>query len=225
MISCRSEPPEKIMELEGSLSMFKRKRGIPRSLLFMLAGIVLSLFLAACGPGGSSGSTSTPTPTPTPKPSPTPSMLVYNGNGFTISYPQGWKVTHQSNGSVQFADSLQIDNLVVTTTNNPGGVASADKVADASTAALKPSLKNSKTENVPPTTTVAGDTWSQRSASGDTTVNGQNTTVKFVVLVDNHPAKSASTKTYFILYGTSKSLFDSATTTYFQPMLQSFKFL
>lgn len=189
-----------------------------------MAGVILSLFLVACGSGGSSGSASTPTPTPTPKPSPTPSMLVYNGDGFKISYPQGWKVTHQSNSSVQFADSLQLDNLIVATTNNPGGAASADKLADATIAALKPSLKNSKTENVSPTTTMAGDSWSQRSASGDTTINGQNTTIKFVLIVDNHPAHVASTKSFEIIYGTSKSLFDSATTTYFQPMLQSFKF-
>src|SRR2546421_13121467 len=50
------------------------------SLLCLLA---LTLFLVACGSGGT---TTTPTPTPTS----TPSGTTYTGNGYTLSYPQGW---------------------------------------------------------------------------------------------------------------------------------------
>jgi len=88
----------------------------------------------------------------------------------------------------------------------------------------KSKLKNPKTETVAPTTMVGGDTWNQRAVSGDATVNGQTANIKLVVIADNHPESSPSTKGFIIVYGTAKQLFDAANSTYFQPMLQSFKF-
>jgi hypothetical protein len=215
------------MTLKGS-RMFKQKSGVLHAFLFASASLILTLVLTACNLIGGSGASSTPTPTPTPKPSPTattPPLTTYTGNGFTISYPQGWKVTQQdSNTAIQFSDPLSIYNLAVATTPNPEGVASPDTVINTTLSAGGSRLKNTHMVNVPPTTRVGGDTWSQKAETGDTTVNGQNTTVKLVVIADNHPANSLSTNSYVIAYGTGQSLFDAATTTYFQPMLQSFKF-
>jgi hypothetical protein len=204
--------------------MFKQKPGTMNALLFTLVSLMLTLLLAACDLGGSSGST-TPTPTRQPSPSPTASPLTtYNGNGFTIGYPQGWEVTHQGSTAIQFTDPLGIYNLAVAVTPNPGGAVSPDTQINAAFSAGSSNLKNPQTENVPPTAKVGGETWSQKSESGDTTVNGQNTTVELVAIADNHPANSPSTRSFLIAYGTGKSVFNAANTTYFQPMLQSFKF-
>ncbi len=209
--------------------MFKTKSGMQRSLLFVLVGLILVLLLAACSFGGSSGNgaTPTPTPTPTPKPSPSPTvspLTTYNGNGFTIGYPQGWKVTHQGNNAIQFTDPNGIYNLAVAVTPNPGGVVSPQQQLSVALSAGNSNLKNPQPVNVPSTTTVGGDTWSQKSETGNTTVNGQNTTVQLVALADNHPANSPSTNSYLIAYGTGQAIFSAANTAYFQPMLQSFKF-
>lgn len=207
--------------------MFKQKPGTVNALLFTLVSLMLTLLLAACDLGGSSSGSTTPTPTPTRQPSPSPTaspLTAYNGNGFTIGYPQGWRVTHQGSTAIQFTDPLGIYNLAVAVTPNPGGVVSPDTQITAAFSAGSSNLKNPQTENVPPTTTVGGETWSQKSESGNATVNGQNTTVKIVAIADNHPANSPSTRSFLMAYGTGKSVFNTANTTYFQPMLQSFKF-
>jgi len=85
-------------------------------------------------------------------------------------------------------------------------------------------LKNPQAVNIPPTTTVGGDSWVQKSFAGTTTSNGQSVVVQVVVASDNHPASSPSTKSFTVVYGTMQQLFATANTTYFHPMLQSFKF-
>ena len=207
--------------------MFKPKSGVLRSLLFALISLLLALLLAACDLGGGSGNASTPTPTPTPKPTPSPTAIpltTYTGTSFTIGYPQGWKVERQGNNAIQFTDPSGIYNFAVAVTPNPGGVVSPETQINAAFSAGSSNLKNPQPINVPPTTSVGGDTWSQKSESGNATVNGQNTTVQLVVIADNHPANSPSTRSFLIAYGTGKAIFTAANTTYFQPMLLSFKF-
>lgn len=85
-------------------------------------------------------------------------------------------------------------------------------------------MKNPQTETLPPTTTVGGDSWVQKSISGTFTSNGQSIDVQYVWISDNHPANSANTQNFIINYGTEKSRFATSNTSYFQPMLQSFKF-
>lgn len=190
--------------------------------MFLLCGLIITLLLAACGGGSSSSATPTPKPTPSPTPA---SPTTYTGDGYTINYPQGWKITKsESTGTVTFADPVGIYNLSVAVTPNPGGAASKDTLVDAAVTGAKSKLKNPQTETIAPTTMVGGDTWSQRAVSGDATVNGQTATVKLVVIADNHPANSPSTKAFIIVYGTAKQLFDQANSAYFQSMLQSFKF-
>ncbi|GAC1616953.1 MAG: hypothetical protein NVS4B11_05560 [Ktedonobacteraceae bacterium] len=79
----------------------------------------------------------------------------------------------------------------------------------------------------PSSTTVAGDTWSQGAATGDITPQGQTSTVpaKVIVIADNHPANSLSTRGYTIAYGTGQQVFFLADSGYFQPMLRSFTFV
>lgn len=187
--------------------------------------LVLATLLVACG--GSTSSTPTPTaipkPSSTPAPSPTPSTKVYMGDGFSISYPQNWKVMTKAN-SVNFTDPTGVDNLIIVVEPNPNGAASAERVASAEIAAAKLGMTNQQTENMPPTTTLAGESWVQKSISGTTKVNGQSTVVQLVVLADNHPANSPASKSFSIIYGTDKTLFPSVDATYFQSMLASFKF-
>src|ERR1700692_1298794 len=91
-------------------SHFSRSR-----LILSVGSLFLVCLLAACGSGGSTGTTSvspsasTPAPTRQATSAPTQlssitSVTTYTGDGFTISYPQGWTVTKGSNGSVVFID-------------------------------------------------------------------------------------------------------------------------
>jgi hypothetical protein len=185
--------------------------------------MILALLLVACGGGTTSTPTPTPRPSPTPSPTPTPGLTVYTGNGYSISYPQGWKVTPSTN-QVTFTDATNIDNLTIVFVSNPNGIAAASTIANASIEAIKKTIKNPQTETVPPTTTVGGDSWVQKSISGTATSNGVSFVGQIVLLSDNHPANSANTQNFTIIYGAKKSSFATAYTSYFQPMLQSFKF-
>ena len=204
------------------VSHFKRT---PQRVMPAFCCMILALLLVACG----GGTTSTPTPAPTPQPSPTPSptptpgLTVYTGNGYSISYPQGWKVTPSSK-QVTFTGASGVYNLTIVVSPNPNGIADASTVANAGIEATKKTMKNPQTETLPPTTTVGGDSWVQKSITGTETSSGQSVDIQVVVISDNHPTNSANTQNFTIIYGTEKSLFATANTSYFQPMLQSFKF-
>ena len=150
-------------------------------------------------------------------------MTTYNGNGYSIDYPQGWK-GNATGKSVVFTDSSGVYNFTIVVSPNPGGIASPDTVVDAGVNGVKGSLKNTQTVNVPPSTTIGGDTWVQKSITGDSTAAGQTGTVQMVVASDNHPANSPSTNSFTIIYATLEATFGAANGQYFQPMLQSFKF-
>lgn len=148
---------------------------------------------------------------------------TYKGTGFTIDYPADWKVT-TSNSETAFTDPSGNYNLTIGATPNPNGGKTASQLVDGGITGAKANLKNVQTVNVPQTTTVNGQTWSQRSISGTSTLNGQSSDVQAVVLADNHPAHSSDTKGYVIVYVAGKDKFDQAQTKYFQPMLESFKY-
>lgn len=188
-----------------------------------LCALVLVVLLAACGGSGSTATT-TPTPQP-PTPTPTPAvvMTTYTGTDFNISYPKDWKAS-PAGTTVAIGDSLNIYNMTITSTPDPGGAVTADQLADTGVTGAKANLKNAQTVTIAPTTTVAGQTWSQRAVSGTTTVNGQSVEVELIILTTTHPAAAATTKGYIIAYGTIKQQLDLATGMYFMPMLQSFKF-
>lgn len=189
---------------------------VPFPLVLILAG----LFTACSIPGTSSTST-----TATPAPTQPPALTNYSGNGFTIGYPAGWKVTTKET-TVTFTDPQGVASLVVNTINNPGGAIPSKNVVQAGLQVFKQRAKNYQTVSIASTTSLAGDTWDQGAATGDVTINGQSTpvNVKSIVIADNHPAQAANTKNYTIVYVTGSQVFDLANQGYFQPMLQSFKF-
>jgi hypothetical protein len=149
-------------------------------------------------------------------------MQTYQGDGWTISYPQGWKAT--KNGvQVQFTDATNTAVFVVQTTPNPNGAGKPETGVAGGLAAFKASAKNYK-EDPTTTATVGGTTWQQGSASADVEQSGQTANVKTVILATNHPEKDPTTKLYALIYAAPTLLFDASNQSYFQPMLQSFKF-
>lgn len=203
---------------------------IPARNTMIACSIFLVLVLAACGSSGTTSGT-TPTTAPTSQPSPTTAsspttsttLTTYTGNGYTIGYPQGWKV-NAGGKSVVFTDPTNIYSLSILVVPDPGGAISPDTVVNTAVQLATANLKNTQTVNVPASTTIGGDTWTQKSIAGTSSAAGQTGTVQAVVAADNHPANSASTNSYAITYQTLQATFDTANTQYFQPMLQSFKF-
>ncbi len=203
--------------------MITQSKQISRWIMPAFCTAILAILLVACDTG-IGGSTSTPAPKPSPTPTAAP-FSIYLGTGYTILYPKGWSVTNASGGTVRFKDSTGTNNLAVVVSPDPKGHASANALVDASIKVAKSQLKNPQTEPVPPATTIGGDSWSQKSVSGTTTQKGQSMVEQLVVIADVHPAKSTASKGFVIVYGTAKPHFDQASTTYFQSMLQSFKFV
>jgi hypothetical protein len=210
--------------------------------------LILTLFFAACSTSGSNGTTVIPTPTPTPTPA--PALTTYTGQGYTIGYPKDWtyknvngqslatnafignyinslsRIINQTGQQIPitiFSDSSGTNTLTVGTLPNPNGIISTQTALNAATAVFRSIVKNCKSASIASQTTVGGQTWNQTAATGTITqagvING-----KIVSLVSNHPAQSASTKLYFIIYAGLASTFDTTNSTAFQPMLQSFKF-
>ena len=194
------------------------------------SSLLLVFILVACGGGGTT-TTTTSTPTPTVKPSPTPSptpavsFTTYTGKGFTISYPQGWKVTTSNNDQeINMTNDTAMASLAIVVVPDPNGIASASTFLNTEVNAVQKSVTNAHTVNIPANTTIGGDTWVQKSLVGTSTSQGQSGVVQFVFACDIHPASTSESKSFTILYGTPQALFNTANTTYFQPMLQSFKF-
>jgi hypothetical protein len=161
---------------------------------------------------------------PTPSPTITPGLTVYAGNGYSIGYPQGWKVTPSGNEAVTFSDETTGYALTIVVFPNPNGITDASTVVKTDIESNKKTMQNPQTETLPPTTTVGGDRWVQQSISGTETSNGESFDVQLVVISDDHPAHSANTQNFTVIYTTDKSSFATANTSYFQPMLHSFTF-
>jgi hypothetical protein len=215
--------------------MLKRLQYLSRGTILALCSLVLAVLLVACGGSTTSGATSTPTPAPTftptavptptsPSTTPTGAMVVYPGNGFTISYPQNWQIATRGNNLFTFTDNSGNIKLTITVAPDPNGAISASSVAAVALQAAQALLKNSQTISVPATTTVGGDSWSQVSISGTQRLNNQDTNIQVVAIANVHPANSLLSKSFNIVYQAPVATFSQANTTYFQPMLQSFKF-
>ena len=211
--------------------MLIRLQHVSRGTTMALCSLILAVLLVSCGGGGTSGTTSTPTPVPTPTSPPatptpaTAAMTGLQGNGFTISYPQNWQTTKKADNLFNFTDSTGTIKMTITVAPDPNGTISADSVASAALQAAQVLLKNSQTVTVPSTTTVGGDSWSQVSASGTQRLNNQDTNIQVVVIADVHPANTPLSKSFTIAYQAPVATFSQDNTSYFQPMLQSFKFV
>ena len=190
--------------------------------------LLLAALLIACGAGGSSGSTSAPSSTPpqaTSTTSPSPAMTSLTGNGFTISYPQTWKISKSGSHLVTFEDSTGTMKLTITTIPDPNGSISADSLVNTGVKAATTALENAQTVSVPATTTIGGQSWGQKSVSGTQRINNRGTMLQVVVLANVHPGNTLLSKGYTIDYRAPQAMFNQANTSYFQPMLQSFKFM
>jgi hypothetical protein len=192
-----------------------------------ICGLILALLLVACG-GSTNSSGKSDSVNYSNSATETAAwqmneMKTYSGNGFTIEYPQKWKEV-TSGTEVTFTDPLGNYNLTVGTAPNTHGNVSASKLAEAGVTKVKTSLKNVETVTVPQTTTLAGETWCQRSFTGTHTYQGQSAPITADVLATNYPEHTSGTKGYVIAYAAVKDQFAQAQNTYFTPMLQSFKF-
>ena len=199
------------------------------SLMLIFCSILLTLLISACGTSGTGGTTTIPTPTPTP----TPAVNTYTGQGYTLNYPKDWtssKTNYQVTGhevpvSV-FRDSLGKNTITIGVLPNPNGLFSVptDISAVAALTGLSSSGKNYKQVPMADKTTIAGQTWNQIAATGDTTLQGTMENVKAVGLACNYPANSPNTSLYVIVYGGPTATFDNTDRMVFQPTLKSFKF-
>ena len=198
--------------------MVQHKKHFSYGFLLSFSILLLAMFVSACDLGGFGG---TPTPTPTSA----TTMTAYTGDGFTISYPQTWKVKTDSTG-VTFTDPNGIAYFQIHEAPNPEGIVSTSNQVTLGLEAFKSQAKNYQQQSVPSTITLANETWSQGAATGDITPSGQSTraNVKIYVISDNHPANSTATKAFIIGYATGSQVFDLANSGYFQPMLQTFTF-
>src|SRR5690348_12286821 len=132
--------------------MLKRLQYVSNGTLLALSSLMLAVLLVACGSSSTSGTASTPTPVPTSAPtlassptSPTAAtgaMTAYQGNSFTISYPQNWQITKQANNVFTFTDSTGAIKMTITVAADPNGTISADSVASAALQAAQVLLKN-----------------------------------------------------------------------------------
>jgi hypothetical protein len=216
-------------------SHFSRSR-----LVLSVGSLFLLCLLAACGSGGSStGTTSvspsanTPAPTQQATSAPaqlssTTSLTTYTGEGFTISYPQGWTVTKGGNGSVVFIDehagATKGSHLGITL-GKQGLVHPTSTILNFWKQAFM-AEPNYQKVNIAPTAMVGGDSWDQIAATGDEQTSGQTQSVnaEIVTMADNHPVASPTARNWQIQYTTYTNDFAQMNAKLFQPMLQSFKF-
>jgi len=160
-------------------------------------------------------------------------LNTYTGNGYTIGYPKLWNaMQHPKNGSITFASGPNtVPELNISVSANPNGASSADQVLAIALTAVaigslfSPDSKCQPIPNFPKQVTVGGDTWAQGALTCMINSNGQIVQGEVVMLIDNHPAHTPTTKQFTITYATFQQQFDQDTSQYFQPMLQSFTFV
>lgn len=197
---------------------------VTRRMSLALCSALLMVLLTACSGIGTTGSSPTPTPTSTPSPTPTPAMATYTGNGYTISYPQGWKVS-PSKVEVSFQDAQGLNVLGVIVSPNPGAISPSIVLGASLTGAEKEANMTKTTPaNLPATTTVDGQTWTQQGVTGTASNGSQSGPFEIVGLAINHPANSANPQIFEIVYAGPDLDATMLDQQIFQAMLASFKF-
>lgn len=183
-----------------------------------VCSIVLIIALVACGEGTTTASA------PMSSPTARLSLIPYTGNGYTIRYPLDWKSSRPDSGEVLFSDPTGMAKLLLGSADNSTGVP-ADATVHGILHSLQSSQLNFHPLEVPASTTVGGETWSQGAATYDAAVNGQLVPYKVVVLAVNHGPITPKLKGFLITYTAPTGIFDQVDRTEFQPMLQSFAFI
>lgn len=212
-----------------SPSFFSRSR-----LALSMCGLLLAFLLAACSLGGGSTGTASPPQgasppaTPLPTSAPAASLTTYTGDGFRISYPQGWTVQKGTIGSVTFIDehagATQGSHFAITL-GKQGLVHPTSTTLNFWQQAFM-AQPNYQKVDIAPTAMVGGDSWDQIAATSDEQISGQTQPVNAeeVVMADNHPATSPTARSWQIQYSAYTNGFAQMNASLFQPMLQSFQF-
>jgi hypothetical protein len=220
----------------GSPSFFSRFR-----VSLSVCSLLFAFLLSACSLGGGSTGTAPtttsgntpantqPTSVPAqPTSAPAAHLATYTGDGFTISYPQGWTVIKQGTNGVVFLDEhagATKGSHVAITLGKQGLVHPTSTTLNfwQQTFMAEP---NYQKVNIAPTAMVGGDSWDQIAATGDEQASGQTQSVNTekVVMADNHPATSPTARSWQIQYITYTNDFAQMNANLFQPMLQSFTF-
>ena len=210
----------RILKNLGGFFFMKQQILQTRSRFFLITCcLLLTLLLAACNTGNSNNAIAKTKPAPTP----TPTLTTYQGDGYSIGYPQGWTV--KGKGSlVTFTDAQGLTAFIVEETPNPNGAIPPTTAVNGGLNGFKVQGTNFQQVDVAPTLTLGGNTWNQGAAIADTAANGQTNSLKLVVLSSDYPQRTASTQTFTLIYSTPTKEFDQSNTQSFQPMLQSFKF-
>ncbi len=207
--------------------MFVRLKRISGATPLVLCSLLLvAALLVACGSTTSTSASST-TSTPTTPPSPTATaaaMSTLTGNGFTMSYPQSWQVSRSGSHLVTLTNSGGTIKFTITVVPDPNGAISADSLVSTGITSEKVPLKNAQPVSIPPTVTIGGASWSQQSVSGTQRLNAADTMTQSIVCANVHPGNTLASKAYTMVYRAPQAMFSQANTSYFQPMLQSFKF-
>jgi hypothetical protein len=151
-------------------------------------------------------------------------MATITGNGYTMSYPQSWQISRSGARLVTLTNNGGADVFTITVVPSPNSTINADSIVNTAVKAQMAILKDSQKVSVPATVTVGGATWNQQSVSGTQRVNAANTVVQSVVIGTVHPGNTPTSRAYTITYRAPQASFAQTNTSYFQPMLQSFKF-
>lgn len=167
------------------------------------------------------GSTAQATPTPAPQPTmPNLQMTTYQGDSFSINYPQSAQKQAITKDIVVFTDAQTGAIFEVVAIPNPSAAISPDVLAKSYLDSVNKNLDNPQPVNAPATKTVAGVQWKQSVNTAQK--SGQN--IKEVSLTTNHPDKDPQTKAFVIYYLAPAQAMDQLDQFVFEPMLQSFKF-
>src|SRR5437879_1775161 len=99
---------------------------------------LLIVALTACSsPGSTHTSSHSTTPRPnSPTSAPTATLKTYTGTNFSLTYPPNWQAQGGGN-QVIFQDAQGLNALTVVIVPNPGGVKSADSLADTTFPAIE----------------------------------------------------------------------------------------
>lgn len=198
--------------------MFMQLKHTSRWTPLALCCLVLSVLLTACG-GSTPAQAAPPTPAATPVP-----MTAVAGNGFTMNYPQSWQISRSGARLITLTNSGGTNSFTITVVPSPNSTISADSLVNTAVKSQMVILSGAQKVSIPPTVTVGGASWSQQSVSGTQRLNAANTVTQSVVIATVHPGNTPTSKGYTIVYRSPQSAFAQTNTSYFQPMLQSFKF-
>lgn len=195
--------------------------------LSIISILLFSMLLSACSLfGGEEQPAATPTPEnqPTNPPiNPAANFELYQGDGFSIKYPQGWEVTEDPDTQrVTISEPATTLSLVIQSVPNPGGLIAPETAVDVLIQATLPDAEEQSSEAV----TINGQEWQKKTVKAEVeeSSSGQKVPATGAILTTNYPADNPNTQAYGLIYAAPDLIFATTDTTIFQPMVNSFEF-